>query len=99
MLPALTLGSIVATASSIRACSPTLSSYSSTVGIRWQLMPTVVSTLYARSPRAGRSDTPTSGARGAGTAVVGVRGAGTTAGGWGAAGSGGGWPAPAGPED
>ena len=48
-------------ASSILVYSSASSTNCSTTGIRWQLIPTVDSTVYGRSAVAGRSDTPTAG--------------------------------------
>ena len=55
------LGSVVATASSIRARPRAPGPVCSIPGIRWQLIPTVLSTVYERRPVGGRSDTPTTG--------------------------------------
>src|SRR5690606_7349369 len=53
----------VDTASSILAYAPGWSIHCSTVGIRWQLIPTVDSTVNTRSPCGGRSVMPTVGSR------------------------------------
>ena len=52
---------VVARASSIRAQELASSAYCSTTGIRWQLIPIVVSTVNGRLRVGGRSDTPASG--------------------------------------
>src|SRR5712692_2152263 len=61
ILAAWLLGRVVATASSILALPMAPGAVCSIAGIRWQLIPTVLSTVYERRVVGGRSDTPTSG--------------------------------------